>query len=268
MGAETGIVVPVLDATDKSTLYFYSSDKIGLRSSTGVNAGIQILHREPIASEDDTDLTHSGGKIGAGGSFKVPSIKIDSTGHITVGELKEYTVGLANIAHSHFAITTDEKANIQTIGAYSADVVNDDWFKDVANKLKFYLGTEKPTSTEQMNFNGYFNATRLLQGNNIVLDSSNKIISGFKYDGTRIENTYDDGEILLGESGVIVPDEINGKPNYATTYSAVAVNKQGIVTVGAQIIEFGAEGQTTPSGSLAVGGLFFRHMGTLGQVTA
>lgn len=253
----SGTIIPILDATDKSTLYFHSSDKIGLRARTAGNVGIQILHKEPVEEESTIILTHDGGEIGAGGSFKVPSFKVDSTGHITVGELKEYTVGLADIAHSHFAITTNN--NTKTIGAYTAEA-----YSDLENKnLKFYLGTEKPTSTEQMNFNGYFNATKLLQGNNNVLDSSSKIISGFKYDGTRIVSTYSNGEVILGESGVVVLDEINGEPNYAATYSAVAVNKQGIVTAGGQIVEFGTEGQTTPSVDLVVGGLFFRHMGAV-----
>lgn len=44
----------------------------------------------------------------------------------------------------------------------------------------------------------------------------------------------------------------------AGTYSAVQVNAKGLVTNGAQIIEVGTSGQTTPSSSLAVGGLFFK----------
>lgn len=43
----------------------------------------------------------------------------------------------------------------------------------------------------------------------------------------------------------------------AGTYSAVAVDAKGRVTAGSQIIEWGTSGQTAPSSSLAVGGLFF-----------
>lgn len=43
------------------------------------------------------------------------------------------------------------------------------------------------------------------------------------------------------------------------TYSAVQVNKKGQVTSGGQVIEVGATGQTTPSASLVVGGLFFKE---------
>lgn len=44
----------------------------------------------------------------------------------------------------------------------------------------------------------------------------------------------------------------------AGTYSAVQVNAKGLVTNGGQIVEVGTSGQTTPSSSLAVGGLFFK----------
>lgn len=43
----------------------------------------------------------------------------------------------------------------------------------------------------------------------------------------------------------------------AGTYSAVSVDAKGRVTAGAQLVEWGTSGQTTPSSSLAVGGLFF-----------
>lgn len=49
-------------------------------------------------------------------------------------------------------------------------------------------------------------------------------------------------------------------PNSGVTtgvYSAVQVNSKGVVTAGNQLIEWGTSGQTTPSASLAVGGLFF-----------
>lgn len=46
----------------------------------------------------------------------------------------------------------------------------------------------------------------------------------------------------------------------AGTYSAVTVNAKGLVTAGAQMIEIGTSGQTTPSASLAVGGIFFKQL--------
>ena len=46
----------------------------------------------------------------------------------------------------------------------------------------------------------------------------------------------------------------------AGTYSAVTVDAKGIVTAGAQSIEVGTSGQSTPSASLAIGGLFFKML--------
>ena len=53
--------------------------------------------------------------------------------------------------------------------------------------------------------------------------------------------------VTLGDSGVT-----------AGTYSAVQVNAKGIAVAGGQMIEIGATGQTTPSTTLATGGLFFK----------
>ena len=46
----------------------------------------------------------------------------------------------------------------------------------------------------------------------------------------------------------------------AGAYSAVTVDAKGIVTAGAQSIEVGTSGQSTPSASLAIGGLFFKML--------
>lgn len=46
----------------------------------------------------------------------------------------------------------------------------------------------------------------------------------------------------------------------AGTYSAVQVNAKGIAVAGGQMIEIGSTGQTTPSASLATGGLFFKEV--------
>lgn len=46
----------------------------------------------------------------------------------------------------------------------------------------------------------------------------------------------------------------------AGSYTAVTVNEKGLVTAGAQLIEVGGTNQTTPSASLAIGGLFFEEI--------
>ena len=44
------------------------------------------------------------------------------------------------------------------------------------------------------------------------------------------------------------------------TYSAISVDAKGIVTEGAQSVEVGTSGQSSPSATLAVGGLFFKML--------
>lgn len=46
----------------------------------------------------------------------------------------------------------------------------------------------------------------------------------------------------------------------AGSYSAVTVDAKGRVTQGAQVVEVGAEGQETPSATLAAGGIFFKRL--------
>ena len=54
--------------------------------------------------------------------------------------------------------------------------------------------------------------------------------------------------------------KLSGKNITAGTYSVVSVDSDGLVGAGAQLIEIGATGQTTPSANLAVGGLFFEEI--------
>ena len=46
----------------------------------------------------------------------------------------------------------------------------------------------------------------------------------------------------------------------AGTYSVVTVDAKGRATAGAQLMEVGTTGQTTPSASLAIGGIFFKEL--------
>ena len=83
--------------------------------------------------------------------------------------------------------------------------------------------------------------------------------SGTKKDGsTAISGTASqsvDGSanktisVTLGDSGVT-----------AGTYSAVQVNAKGIAVAGGQMLEIGPASQTTPSSTLATGGLFFMQI--------
>lgn len=63
-----------------------------------------------------------------------------------------------------------------------------------------------------------------------------------------------------GSADSIVTINLANSGVSAGTYSAVQVNAKGIAIAGGQMIEIGSTGQTTPSASLATGGLFFKEV--------
>lgn len=56
-------------------------------------------------------------------------------------------------------------------------------------------------------------------------------------------------------------DDLPASGVTAGQYSAVNVNAKGVVTAGGSSIEWGTSGQTAPSDSLMVGGIFFEYVG-------
>jgi hypothetical protein len=71
--------------------------------------------------------------------------------------------------------------------------------------------------------------------------------------------TVDDHTITYNKGTTFVEGNTN-TGIVAGTYSVLTVGADGRATAGAQFIEVGAAEQTTPSGSLAVGGLFFQEV--------
>lgn len=218
---------------------------------TAANVNGQITFSHKTNTNVIGDLTVDAiEKLQAGQSFKVPSIEIDGAGHIVNAELKEIKLGEASIAHELFDIKTVN--SVQTIGAYKN-------IDDIANldALKFYQGTAVPTATDALKLNGAFVATELYQGANKVVDQSAKIYAGNGYNAETgkfdraLEGSFDaaNNRFAMAETGVA-----------SGTYSAVYVNRQGLVTAGGQMVEFGTTVGADPSASLAVGGLFFRKL--------
>lgn len=76
------------------------------------------------------------------------------------------------------------------------------------------------------------------------------------YDGSDFTTTVEDGTLAveLVDTGVVPSGQDTA------VFSAVAVNSKGIVQNGGLSMEFGKAGQTTPSTSLMVGGLFFKRI--------
>ena len=89
-------------------------------------------------------------------------------------------------------------------------------------------------------------ATKLAKAQNFSIEG----------DVTAAAKTFD------GSGAVVLSAALKNSGVNAGSYSAVTVNAKGIVTGGANAIEVGKQGQDKPSGNLAVGGLFFKMLGT------
>lgn len=212
--------------------------------------GVKVAHKELETAIGDLSVSVNG-NLKFGSKFKVPSLVVDKAGHITGAELKEFTIDNAAIAHQHFEVANVD--GVQTIGAYSAATATPEWLAEASNVLKFYKGTESDT----LKLNGKFAATELYQGANKVVDASAKIYAGNGYNAATgkfdraLEGSFDvaNNRFAMAETGVA-----------SGTYSAVYVNKQGLVTAGGQMVEFGKDVNADPSAELAIGGLFFRKL--------
>ena len=124
---------------------------------------------------------------------------------------------------------------------------------NIANLDTRVGNVETKSSTNETNINNITNGTTKVGKAGIADNfSSNKTIT---IDGDASGSTTTDFStnptitLTLSNSGVT-----------AGTYSAVSVNQKGIVTSGGQTLEVGTSGQTTPSTSLVVGGLFFKDI--------
>lgn len=79
----------------------------------------------------------------------------------------------------------------------------------------------------------------------ITITASGDVSGSVSFDGSTSKTI----DLTLGNSGVV-----------AGSYSAVTVNAKGLVTNGNQLIEWGTSGQTTPSDTLAKGGIFLKEV--------
>lgn len=219
-------------------------------------------------------------KIGLGSQFTAPNFAWNASGHVDSYSRAVYELPTDLIQHQHFNVKlTDGRSMIRSF-------TNDEFhalpegdkarkFYDRHPETKTFI---TPAWAEPMAFSGELMANGFYQlvknyeeGDSTelhrVIDESIEVYSGKKFNGTPITGGYDDKRLVLGQSGVHAEEN-------SVVYSAVAVNKYGITTAGAQILEFGkgeyivdeVSGERVwiskdPSTSLVIGGLFFRNIG-------
>lgn len=229
-------------------------------------------HKSEITTRTDIELL----KIGLGSRFTAPNFAWNASGHVDSYSTSVFELPTDLIQHKHFNIElTNGRSMIRSFtNAEFQDLADTD------KARKFYdsdpvTGTfTAPAWTESMAFSGRLMANGFYQlikdyktGDTStlyrVIDESIKIYSGNKLNGSAIIGEYNavNNRIELGQSGVHSNEG-------SVVYSAVAVNKYGITTAGAQILEFGTGEyvdeqwvSSDPSESLVIGGLFFRDIG-------
>lgn len=167
--------------------------------------------------------------------------KVDLTDYAT----KTYADGVPTTNKYEFT----DNSNGSKFGKTVVEGINDLYTSSHTNSSRIEIIAERISNIEG-GTTAVGKANQLTNARNISL-SGDATGSG-SFDGSKditITTTIGDGKITtskLADSGVT-----------EGTYSAVNVNAKGIVTKGANYIEYGTSSNNTPSENLVVGGLFF-----------
>ena len=94
-----------------------------------------------------------------------------------------------------------------------------------------------------------------LQSGTNVVEKANKLVTARTIS---ISGDVSGSAVFDGSANATINVTLKNSGVTAGTYSVVTVDAKGRATSGGQIIEVGGASQTTPSASLAVGGIFFK----------
>ncbi len=200
-------------------------------------------------SKSDIDNTVSDleNKISAIPKFKisvVDTLPTEDISDTTIYLVKTSTTESGNLFTEYIYVNNDwEKLGTQSLnlsGYATEDYVNvkvkdfvtEDKVKDLISEAL------KSATTAEAESAGKLSTPR-------ELSLSGDATGSTSFDGSKDETI----EVELAKTGV-----------KAGAYSAVLVDEKGRVLAGAQVIEVGAKGQTTPSANLVIGGLFLEEI--------
>ena len=211
----------VYTVENTSSPYTYSTDDAFI-SALKTNGSVQVGYFKVVALDGD--------KIDLSDYQKKTDNSLNTTSKTVVGAINEVK-STADTASSTASSNATEITNIKNGTTKVPSAANADNATEATSATKWKTGRTIGVTVGSGN---KADGTTAITGNGsqTVDGSANKTIS-----------------VTLGDSGVT-----------AGTYSAVQVNAKGIAVAGGQMIEVGTTGQTTPSNSLATGGLFFKEI--------
>ena len=171
------------------------------------------------------------------------TLKCTSTQATDLGQFGYYSI-------SELETRTPNLEPYQTKQLTTALSINNstyNYVEEVLTAIKNYVDGIVNGTTAVANATNATNATKANKADQLVtartISLSGDATGSISFDGSSNKTL----SVTLSNSGVT-----------AGTYSVVTVDAKGRATSGGQIIEVGGSSQTTPSASLAVGGIFFK----------
>ncbi len=232
---------------------------------TKANIGLGNVTNDAQVKRSEMGVANGVATLGADG--KVPSTQLPSyvddvleftnkAAFPATGETGKIYVALdTNLTYRWSGSTYVEISVSLALGETASTAYAGNKGKDLADRLAV---AESVVSNHTTNISQVYERIADVEDGTTPAGKANQLTTARKISitGDAIGNTTFDGTadksitLTLANSGVA-----------PGTYSAVAVDAKGRVTAGNQIIEWGTQGQTTPSSNLAVGGLFFELVG-------
>ena len=186
-------------------------------------------------------------------SISITSIKANTEVTITLKCTSTQATDLGQFGYYNISELETRTPNLepyQTKQLTTALSINNstyNYVEEVLTAIKNYVDGIVNGTTAVANATNATNATKANKADQLVtartISLSGDATGSISFDGSSNKTL----SVTLSNSGVT-----------AGTYSVVTVDAKGRATSGGQIIEVGGASQTTPSASLAVGGIFFK----------
>lgn len=186
-------------------------------------------------------------------SISITSIKANTEVTITLKCTSTQAADLGQFGYYNISELETRTPNLepyQTKQLTTALSINNstyNYVEEVLTAIKNYVDSIVNGTTTVAKATNATNATNANKANQLVtartISLSGDATGSISFDGSSNKTL----SVTLANSGVT-----------AGTYSVVTVDAKGRATSGGQIIEVGGASQTTPSESLAVGGIFFK----------